>query len=379
MATDTDGAANSFLRRQLSDGVRPFRYRGRIRALLGHPESGGVESDFPTLPVADFAQLHSQFAGEFEFPGNPVATTPRRVVTTADPAHVVRSGVGLPGTVAPPASFSGSPDQRGAPVAAQTGSWNQDAMDRIVVTPRSAVPARETQAGPVRSQNGAERASSPPKRHEVTIPAIREPQRSSMANGETRPLEIEPVRELKLDRTGGHSPAGELPPKAMGETLSAGLTSDPVERVSFAIPPAAHKVGGVRPIRTTLEPATSYPISGRPLPTPRVAPQDVPDGTVRAESGVRHGRLELRGRDAIPPVRHVSQPYRRHQLASENDTPGRSEAGAKASADATFSAAPTTPAQAPVIVVKQFMDPGAPSFSFWERRHLSHLRARARR
>jgi hypothetical protein len=391
MATDTDGAANGYLRRQLSDGTASFRYRGRIRTLLGHPESGSVESDYPTLPVAGFTQRRPQFTGDFEFPDDLLTIRPHRVANAAELSPFVRTEVGSPGEVEPARSVSRSSNAPGTPqVASQTGYWHHGATRRTVIAPGSTVLAPEQVAGvrepapartqpvPAPSHNGPERVDHPLKRHDIIVPGVHAPQRSAVADGETRPLEVEPVRRLEFDRTGLHSTVEQ--PRQKGTVETAGSTSSAIERVTLS-PPPMQDAGGVRPIQVPPPPGTLHPISDRPLLKPRVAPEEMTDVAAQAESAVRRRMPKPRDRDPIPVVRSVPPRLRRHPLSSERGASRRSEAGPTASADAAVSHAPAaaTAPQAPVIVVKQVAGAEPTPFAFWERRHLSRVRARVRR
>src|SRR6266704_2568616 len=62
-------ARDGYLRGVLADGARPFRYRGRVRGLLGQPEDTSVTVSFalPPAPIG-FAYARSQFSGELYLP-----------------------------------------------------------------------------------------------------------------------------------------------------------------------------------------------------------------------------------------------------------------------------------------------------------------------
>ena len=77
-------AADGYLAAVLADGARPFRYRGRVRALLGLPEDRGIPVGFAgALPGARFTYAHTQLTGEFYVPDELLAA-PARTFTVED-------------------------------------------------------------------------------------------------------------------------------------------------------------------------------------------------------------------------------------------------------------------------------------------------------
>src|SRR6266404_2112355 len=97
MASNTEGVANGYLHGLLVDGARPFSYRGRVRALLGLPESGGVEMNFSKqLPIAGFSYVVPRFTGEFEFPDELLASSPRPVIYAEERAPSDGRTAGIP-------------------------------------------------------------------------------------------------------------------------------------------------------------------------------------------------------------------------------------------------------------------------------------------
>ena len=103
MASKTEGAAKALSVRVLPDGARPFRYRCRVRALLGLPESSDVEMNFfKPLPVADFGYVRPRFTGEFDFSDEFLAGHPRGPAymmeekTRSSPYGTMPRGRGMP-------------------------------------------------------------------------------------------------------------------------------------------------------------------------------------------------------------------------------------------------------------------------------------------
>lgn len=65
MVDDLSRTPGAYLKRVLEDGGRPYRYRSRLRGLLGWPESEGVKVRFARpLPWQRFPYARPQFIGE---------------------------------------------------------------------------------------------------------------------------------------------------------------------------------------------------------------------------------------------------------------------------------------------------------------------------
>jgi hypothetical protein len=68
MPVDAQRASGSYLSRVLVDGTQPFRYRSRVRSLLGFPQDAGIQVSFAAaLPSAGFVYLRP-VAGELYVP-----------------------------------------------------------------------------------------------------------------------------------------------------------------------------------------------------------------------------------------------------------------------------------------------------------------------
>ncbi|MGD9100097.1 MAG: hypothetical protein PVF45_06420 [Anaerolineae bacterium] len=65
MPGDKGEVGKDYLRGVLVDGAKPFRYRGRVRSLLGVPDSEGSHLAFsPAFPPVGFRYTHHAFAGK---------------------------------------------------------------------------------------------------------------------------------------------------------------------------------------------------------------------------------------------------------------------------------------------------------------------------
>src|SRR6266850_103777 len=134
MPTDDASAGDGYLHRLLSDGARPFRYRSRLRALLGSPEPGGVQIRFlPPLPLAGFAYLRRGFAGEFDSPGGFAADQQPQITYTEEVSsqwQPHRPGDGVGAARLSPDNQSSTQRHheptRGRTVAAPDNAWQGD-------------------------------------------------------------------------------------------------------------------------------------------------------------------------------------------------------------------------------------------------------------
>ena len=96
MGSNIGSPAKGYLYRLLADGARPFRYRSRVRTLLGFPECG-IEMNFSKpLPIAGFSYVVPRFMGEFEFPDDVVSAGSRLVVHAEEMTSSARRTSGIP-------------------------------------------------------------------------------------------------------------------------------------------------------------------------------------------------------------------------------------------------------------------------------------------
>lgn len=70
MVGDSADRPSSYLRTVLNDGIQPFRYRSRIRLLLGLPADDGVQVSFARpLPDVGFVYVQPRFTGNYDASG----------------------------------------------------------------------------------------------------------------------------------------------------------------------------------------------------------------------------------------------------------------------------------------------------------------------
>ncbi len=425
MASETEAAPKGYLHRVLADGAKPFCYRSRLRALLGFPELGGVQMNFPkSLPFSSFGYVRPQFTGEFEFPDEWLTGRPRSTVQMAA-AYREEAEFPMPHQAdLPKERERGSSGREASPSMASTTVVQSEQLNEIsatrrdLVVPGSAVPRREiVQKGhigapgpadggsqPVRaqSQSVGQRFDPALQKHEVNI---REKRYPATASGETRPREIKPERSQEAGSTGSQSriekprqkatdaplPARvvDVPPGTSAEAIRSvseadGLVSRQTVRTAHLAPvEALHPTSAeprARPQLVSRQPRIVTAPSASDLPRKRLEAKSEPVPT-RSESAVAHRLPELPSRDLL--LTHGDPATRRpRRLPSERATRGgRSEAAAMQGwTEATPSLAPAGPAPHPqIVVVNQPPAPGVTTFAFWERRYLSHLRIRNRR
>jgi hypothetical protein len=379
MAIETEGIANGYLRRLLADGARPFRYRGRVRSLLGHlDEYRGVKmASANPLALAGSSVPHRHVGSSRDPQGAPDAGKPQPVSYTGDPADSSHSVVR--------ASGSGRPDAPEAPqVAADAGHQRQHPVTvQNVAIPGSAVSHPTPHAGlPV-----ARPVSVPPpdigeqvtpalNRRDVTIPDVRDPRSISVAHSGIRSLEIDTVREPESDRT--HARQEEPRRVATAEPSLPGVTNNPADRAAggFRRPYGAVAGATSRPIA----PVSVEPLAISGEAKTRFTPQERPPAAAAPESADRHWTPEALRRDLIPVVRTVPSARAPHQRPRGESTPRRSEATEHVWTDTAHREAVAPPLPQPSeIVVTQVAGPGTTPLAFWERRHLTHLRTRVRR
>src|SRR6266850_2528079 len=201
MPTDDASAGDGYLHRLLSDGARPFRYRSRLRALLGSPEPGGVQIRFlPPLPLAGFAYLRRGFAGEFDSPGGFAADQQPQITYTEEVSsqwQPHRPGDGVGAARLSPDNQSSTQRHheptRGRTVAAPDNAWQGDVepKGRTIAASDGApqgdvAPKRRTVAA---SDNVAQ-DDVPSKGQDVVIPGASQRPNPTSENNNVRAREV---------------------------------------------------------------------------------------------------------------------------------------------------------------------------------------------
>jgi hypothetical protein len=402
MASDSGSQVRSYFRQLLADGARPFRYRGRVRTLLGLPEVNGVPMKFAKpLPFAGFTYITSKFSAESAF---------------SDDASVSWSGE-------PPNEKMVTSVHRGSsflPQEEQSSVFSD--LDSLVsphVSERSESPIQEAVRIPVRYSNEGERGSLPRpgtqptpasapnylggvRPHEVTLPEARTRPHTSPA-GEIPPLDLEPPRtpsaqETLFPRTGNlesHLPRTEpeLPspgtglagksPERMGSAARSSVSpinKPPPLSGPAPLPPALTEVLVEKPVsvqpRRGLEPGISTAHDS--TPQSRRPPPEFRPLASRMESAVPRDATVRLYRD-VPSLPRLLPSVRKEQ-PSANKRHETVEAAQPPWDNFPSSNGHAAPTQEPaVIVVEQNTGSLGTRLAFWERRHLTHLRVRIRR
>ena len=406
MATEAGDAGKGYLHGLLADGACSFRFRGRIRVLLGLPESSGVQVNFSKLqPLGAFAYVLPRFSGEFAFPDEFLAKNPfpskelvegmvdlghRRPLESVDrgqtkfavhPGQAARPTV--PPSVQPDDAVAKQPraselKPSGEPAQQAPGSPS----DRYFFAHEVVVPGVHPQPGSMPpSPTGTHEAVSPKPQGPVLKPA-----HSIMLTSDPAPKHSPaPVPGESLPARGGKSPSAPALPEAEGgvSPLFPFVPGSPVPQcVPFAsqvryapsrMPvakqnPAFHEFPAVTVSRKTgrvpgLPREDFSPIPAQaPSPLPRT--RQVPAPAQPASPPPTQGRFALRQPDASLAGKE------RLPLGNYRQSPPDAPAGQ------THVVPPTPP---PVVVVQPLIGAGMTPSAFWERRHLGHLKVRIRR
>jgi hypothetical protein len=433
MGSNIGSPAKGYLYRLLADGARPFRYRSRVRTLLGFPECG-IEMNFSKpLPIAGFSYVVPRFMGEFEFPDDVVSAGSRLVVHAEEMTSSARRTSGIPpqGERARRRSATDLPSGQRTVLACEVAIEEQ----RRPAPRRAEAASGETRSG--ESARGGNRVNTAPgeigpartepalQAHDVSLPGTQARRHPAAHSGEgLAPHGVPPpIPDVVLpgiparrdsaahsgeDRIGELTPTNlTLPASSEPAADSASATQRPREastqenrsKTADAAPPArpagipvGHAVHGVpSPIH-----ASGSAIPERPFPqvhsvqrSSSQAPHDPPPARresprvrtesrsdlpphLRAETVATHGRPEQTVWDAagMPAMRHPNR-------ASHQSRPPEIHQRPPAAAS---NLAPVVPsAQTPVIVVQPGSGSAVTSPAFWERRHLTNLRLRIRR
>ena len=375
--------SQGYLSRLLTDGARPFRYRSRVRGLLGLPEISGVQVNFPQpLPAAGFPYVRPRFTGEFEFPDEPAslgvrpAFQPQPIIST--PAR--SSAVSPPGET----KRATSPALSASRIAAPGGPAKRVRLDPAeapaskAVTPAApqvtpvapVIQSRElsVEAAPQPSQSvrTGQPAQSVLPTHQLTIPGVRQrpdasPQRDAERVHNAEQI-VAPVPR-PVDRADQHHHAIMDAPPVRSRPDAARRTPETPEsapRRSLA--------------QDAAKPRSSSPTQQEPAPQPHELP------TMR--SGMR----------SIPEP-YMGTPTNRPDMPSQTDAsralpsrprPNRtSHRESTNEVDQSAALAPNPPtaaaSPAPVPAAQPATQYGATSQAYWERRYLGSMRLRIRR
>jgi hypothetical protein len=410
MATESGGAERGYLHWLLADGARPFRFRGRIRTLLGLPESSGVQVNFSKpLPLGAFAYVLPRFSGEFEFPDELLAENPRR-------GNEWVEEIVPPGRRRPLASVdrgqTKSTVQLGA-AARPTVPPSAQPDDAVAKQPKASEfkPSGEPAQQALGSHGGRYFPA-----YEVVVPGVHR-QPSSMPPSQTGTHEVvpptsqEPVLKPATSITPTPDPTPKLSPApAPGQSLHAqGKSSQPaptpLEAGGGVAPPLPSVPGSPTPHGAPFAPQARYTPSKQPLAKQDPAFHELPVGALPRKTGRAPGPTKgafsplpaptpsplLRTREAPTPAQPASPPPTPSRSAlRQPDAPptGKArvpahvpfndyrQAPPEAPANQTPSAPPASP---PIVVVQPVLGAGMTPSAFWERRHLSHLKVRIRR
>jgi hypothetical protein len=398
MANEVERGATGYFRRLLLNGATPFRYRSRVRALLGLPDNGGVQLHYAgPLPVAGFPYVVPRFTGEFEIPEPRAAGSPQAVVQTweVEPSRP-RSAPPTP-REQETARFPRHPELPQSPA--------RKAQESLAVVPEH--PAHPVGAPPpttsaVGAGSGAHVVPplEPPPgggpnraAYSVTLPGLRGSREVPLKNAEPRPPE--PARSSP------GVPASTPAPRVTGPARPADTPPHDVRLESRQeAPPLAMRMtpttpAAARPLAKTAvpRPLTSASLAAQsPAPVPGPAPAHRAGATpvAMALPGKRPVQVSSPSFEAfvpestappagLPPILQSSMPSLRRRAAALAELAGRS-APNDYQAQSPQPAPPNPPASAqpPIVVVQPARSESAPA-AYWERKHLTHLRTRVLR
>jgi len=390
MVRETESGQKSYLQRSLAEGAKPFRFRGRVRSLLGRPHSDGVEVNFSNpLSIPGFTYVVPRSTGQFERPDELFTGGPRR----ATHAEEITPSIGCS------AVTSGEPDrasEQRAPYGRSAGrpeELNQlltkkPAMHRVEFQPLTPFGApRPSSVGEIsdeehalpqsrpkstQMQDGTERNNPACSTHEETVPELR---RDAVPERGSHTVE-------HAEQSPPHAPTFLTAPAASPPDLGVRKATTVYGPGVAGAPPATNdslssEVRSTAQLRTESESALGQREPAEPQVRKglQLSPSRARD---RSESLVAKSLPHHCGEDSVPLTGSFPS-LRRPAPPSPYADRRSSQTRQQSSPDATSSQAPAVPAmQPPVVIVKQSSDSGTP-VAFWERRYLNHWRVRIRR
>jgi hypothetical protein len=393
MASDGETAGKGYLHDLLAESTLPFRYRGRVRELLGQPDSGAVMNFSKALPIAGFPYVVPRITGEFEFPDELLGTTARQA-TDAETRSIsvgqsVRDGQVMEAEVAASVPYGKASNQ-------QSRQATKLAKD-VTIPGSAAAPGRTTgnrEPGSLQTQPVS--GPAPTGEHPTLLSnpvcnsAVQRPDtagESNVRDGEPRPSKAKDAGLINslMPRSTPESRnalpcASDLvrerqPPSATGRRVTGELaegTPARTDRVPLPRAEGSRTADPRLPDSNRVQQAASQPPPDwRPL---GAAPMTSASSTGRFTAK----KMKQQEQEVAPEFRSLPQLRRPDQPPRSGiRSPTGTGQTSSEKASGTTSNAPSTPPS--VMVVKESSRRETTSLAFWERRYLSRLSARIRR
>lgn len=389
MAPKVKSSGKGYLWRSLAWAVEPFYFRSRVRALLGLPDTGGVQMNFPQpLPFGGFTYAIPQFSGLVEIPDKSIGAARRSSQTSqtflpdlaAAPPRTGREFQSLSVTrpvsaVVPSNPALGAPAKESHALA-RTGS-------RMPVTaeaqPETSAGQRKTEGTP-----STPPAPLPAERRAAILDDLSITGRNQILPALRRDLQRpealkrgEPVASPRAHTGGGTAGRGEQPSTAAGiSSDSATAVQSPslsIEMPALKDPPASQADQPIvsAPLGVTIPPQSTI-MQSRLGPSEanqarKIHPLSV--SAFRTQSLVAKSLLHQE-EAGMAPARNEPRRASGHRRFAETTQ----EVPAETPVTRPAPAAPEAP---PIVIVNQSSE--TPAAAFWERRYLSHLHLRIRR
>jgi hypothetical protein len=401
-------ASSSYLHRVLSDGERPFHYRGRVRALLGVPEVGSVIMNFARpLPFVGFRARHRSAAEIWEdLPSDNASGDggAARSMPLGDTSHRPRREAPEPvngGEVAPKTPRPDGP-ARTTPAA----------IDAPLGADGIRLPtSRADRAASARAPARMDLSAASPQRHHVVIPGGGKPAPRPDGNAGPAPAAFAARSSAKKGDASTTTEVARSSLSDLSQVLAAlvprarvvsrdGDTEAPVatprmphtESAAPDMQSASDAFSRHGPSDTSPRLASAPPQSRTMIPparerlvtTPRIsvaAPEpvdlpnaysDAPSLRVSSRGPLAMPRLEPASLNQERPSTRIPAPPSRSQPTAAVQSRQQSESGH----DTTAGPVAAPPQQSPVVIIRQAPETSAPTPAFWERRHLALWRLR---
>jgi hypothetical protein len=372
-------APDGYLRGVLADGTRPFRFRGRVRRLLGEPDDAGAKVEFVLPPrVAGVPSGWTDHTGGRSVPGGAVdAPAPQASWTVEEVVELQPTGGRDPATRQRWMEPGGRRDAAGnadrAVADDRGGAYDGgDLPGTPDLQPGTASPAQVLVIpgatewhGAMREGAGSGGAQPQTSRERPGSPqaGTRPPDAASVPSGATASTG---------DAPGARDPGGQAsvrPSRWPHPPDGRSSPPDGAARRSGQDGGAAVAAAGLPP-RVVVEQAAA-----RTRPPERGARRGPPRGDERAApAGEPRARWEAAPALPTPPAPSLARAAR---AVPRTPGPTGRDLDARALPEPTPAPEPATPAPAPQpVAVRRAAEPATLVHAFWERSHLNWLRAR---
>jgi hypothetical protein len=403
--------ADDYLHWVLADGTLPFRYRGRVRSLLGEPDGPGLLRATPPAPQPQFRYPRSAWLGEIELPdgiltmaggsldwpaGNDRPRGHRDRGTAAGgmnrntPDEIPEPAADHPPAL-PQSAVTAEPGPQ--PRAAASPSVVVDVSPAAVPWPAPVTPTGSAHAAQPLinelTQHMAAELTQTPLAGSVRAPGPHAGPRADAGSGLARPATAPAQRGPKPAAPASGSRELMIPGRTVRSSVMTGseeagawpVLSGPARQVTKRQPGGPLRRAAAEPAGITgREPTTTDSSGDRSPPDPGLMVRRIPPRHLDATARKHDGGTVIPGGQAAPlRGQRPASPGRQADIVpagQANTPPPRRPAPEAGNPSRVEQPSAPPPAAAPQVIVMLPPRTATAPPAFWERRRLSRLWSR---